>query len=338
MKTLLISLICLLVYQSSALAWGERGHHTICEVATKLVKNPDLKKFLSNRSELMGHLCNVPDIYWRNLPNGEGASGDETHFLDPETAGVSIVDVPTDINAYYDLLKSGETNQQKADKLGSNWWRVEQFFDLSKAAATAASSATLPDPKHSQDMTFAYNKAVYDFMVYAGLMGHFVGDSTQPYHNSADYDGWGTGHGGIHSFYETDCVGFYDMSLSAEVEASASKEDVQNVAVLERMKTLGSFSPAEKLQVEQLDKTVTPSKISQDSNGDVHKVYAVRLGLSEACPSFRPLIVKELGRASANLAAFWDEIFVAGNSPNLSGYKSYIYPLTPAFVAPDYLK
>lgn len=337
MKLFVSTLFILLATHSYAHAWGERGHHTICEVATKLVKNAELKKFLATRSEVMGHLCNVPDIYWRNLPNGEGATGDETHFLDPENAGVSAAQVPTDIGAFYALLKTAESNQQKAEKLGSNWWRVQQFYNLSQQSAIVASSAALPDPQHTQDMTLPYNKSVSDFMTRAGLMGHFVGDATQPYHNVADYDGWGTGHGGIHSFYETDCVAFYDMSLSSEVEVSANKEGVQSLPVLDRMKMLSSFSAAEKPQIEVLDKMLAPSTIAIGPDGVPRKVYGQRSSVSVACAGFRPLIVKELGRAAANLAALWDDIYVSGKTPNLSAYRSYVYPLTPAFVAPDYL-
>jgi hypothetical protein len=40
---------------SSALAWGERGHHLICQVATRLVKEEKIKTFLETRGDIMGH-------------------------------------------------------------------------------------------------------------------------------------------------------------------------------------------------------------------------------------------------------------------------------------------
>ncbi len=77
-------------------AWGERGHHSICFVATRLVKDPELKGFLSPRGNVMAHLCNIPDINWRSL--GEKAkSGDAAHYVDPEIFGFEISTMPTKV-------------------------------------------------------------------------------------------------------------------------------------------------------------------------------------------------------------------------------------------------
>src|SRR5262245_28714833 len=92
MKTILFFLMLL---PQLTFAWGERGHHTVCQVATQLVKDPYLANFLKGRMHSMGHTCNVPDIYWKDL--GEVAKiGDATHFLDPENLGYTLETVPTD--------------------------------------------------------------------------------------------------------------------------------------------------------------------------------------------------------------------------------------------------
>ncbi len=44
---------------------------------------------------------------------------------------------------------------------------------------------------------------IQDALVYGGLMAHFVGDASQPYHNTIDHDGYAAGEGGIHSYFET---------------------------------------------------------------------------------------------------------------------------------------
>jgi hypothetical protein len=41
--------------------------------------------------------------------------------------------------------------------------------------------------------------------------------------------------------------------------------------------------------------------------------------------------------STAQLAAFWDEIYERAGKPDLSAYRSYRYPFKPDFVAPDYL-
>ena len=63
MKSLFLFAICML--SQITLAWGGRGHDVICESATQLVEDPELKSFLVTRTHIMGHLCNVPDISWK---------------------------------------------------------------------------------------------------------------------------------------------------------------------------------------------------------------------------------------------------------------------------------
>ena len=68
-RSFLIILSAMLILFSSprpAHAWGGRGHNTICEAAAFLVKNKELKEFLQLRPHIMGHLCNIPDIQWKN--------------------------------------------------------------------------------------------------------------------------------------------------------------------------------------------------------------------------------------------------------------------------------
>lgn len=322
-------------------AWGERGHHTICEVATRLVKEPQLKKFLEPKGHVMGHTCNIPDIYWRDL-GALSKPGDQAHFLDPENVGILVNAVPTKLDEYFSLKVGQETPQQKADLLGTLWWRVEQFFDLGSSAGKSAQLAPLPDSKNQQNPDFAFNKNVYTFMLNLGLMGHFVGDASMPFHNSADYDGWVTGHGGIHSFYETQCVAFYDINLTSEVKTAAdllvSQGYVQTGSGVEMTRKISLDSFSEKATVETLDKVLTPSKIVTDEHGLQTKTYAQREKNEIACPPFHDLIVKQMARSSATLAALWDQAYVSANKPDLNAYKLYKYPLSPDFVPADYVK
>ena len=84
MRLLLHIFIFITVFSSLSFAWGGRGHYTICDVATNLVKNEDLKKFLTFRPHVMGHLCNIPDVYWKSLPSEITKDGNAAHFVDGE--------------------------------------------------------------------------------------------------------------------------------------------------------------------------------------------------------------------------------------------------------------
>ena len=68
------------------------------------------------------------------------------------------------------------------------------------------------------------------------------------------------------------------------------------------------------------------------------KTYAQRKDLATACPAFHDLIVTEMARSAAALAQLWEKAYVQANSPDLSKYASYRYPLDLPFTDLDYLK
>ena len=90
------TLLGLFLGSDHALAWGGRGHHTLCDVATYVVQEKELHDFLTTRPHTMGHLCNIPDIYWRNLPGEMTKEGNPGHFFDWEIIGGTIKDFPLD--------------------------------------------------------------------------------------------------------------------------------------------------------------------------------------------------------------------------------------------------
>jgi hypothetical protein len=52
---------------------------------------------------------------------------------------------------------------------------------------------------------------------------------------------------------------------------------------------------------------------------------------------YKGIIVTELSRSALLLAKLWDDAYVEAGRPRLIASKSYRYPLTVEFVAPDYL-
>ena len=333
------------LFSSSSFAWGERGHHTICEVATKLVKNPQLKAFLAMRSETMGHICNIPDIWWRDLGD-QAKIGDAAHFMNPQNVGLDDSTVPVSIKDYYshDTNAADDTFAKKQERMGSLFWRAQQLYDLSvRWAYTASQSPTPKNRLEDQQNDLAYNQAVIEFETDLGLLGHFVGDASMPLHTNADYDGWGTGHGGLHAFYETLCVSTFDFALSMDVMNRALQSaqlgeltpavSSTNQAILKtREVTLVSASELPAMlaadHVQQMSTASTPNSRGQGAR---------RQPLELACPAFHTLIVNEMARSAAALAQLWDQAYVDGHSPDLGKYRSYKYPLTPDFIPLDYL-
>jgi hypothetical protein len=287
----------------------------------------------------MGHACNVPDIHWKSLPANVSGIGNATHFLEPDMVNLQIKDTPTVFADFIAKLTGAGDPVQLVGKVGTLWWRADQLFNLAKESAALISASPLPaNFTEEQSSDLPYNKAVYGMLLNMGLMGHFVGDAGMPYHNWADYDGYAAGHGGIHAYYESTCVGEFGSDLGLSVSQTARKLRVAaTLQPTEVMKKISSASVEEVPVVEKLDVILEASTQSVNDAGMTIKKPAVRPDPSVQCPKFRPLIVLEIARSARALALLWDQIYIQAGKPNLTGYKSYKYPLTPDFVVPTYL-
>jgi hypothetical protein len=314
----------------TAIAWGHRGHQSICEAATFLVSEAALKEFLSPKGPRMGHLCNIPDTYWRSLSQEETHLGNPTHYINPENLQKTLKNLDTN---YSRVRKSG--TEDLHSKVGSIWWRAQQFFDHALAAGSRAKKSVLPkNPLDEQNPELPYNAAIYEMHVNMGLLGHFVGDVAMPFHNRVDYDGRSVGHAGIHSFYESTCVNEFGPELTSLIvdEARQLKNEdflAKRSNAVKRMKAMSVKAAPEAEKILELDTVVEKSGPDRRA--------AVRKSPAEACPVFRPMLVSQMSRSARLLALMWDEIYVKAGRPELQAYRSYRYPFQPEFVAPNYL-
>lgn len=337
-----------LLISNFAFAWGGRGHDTICESATQLVENKELKRFLVTRTHIMGHLCNVPDISWKST--GESRKeGDPAHYIDSEVLPMPVKDIPLDLSKIISDF-NGKKRANRDDVLksvphdmGTLWWRADQFYRRAVAEKGNFEKAALPDKKQEQEETNEFNKAVYNFFVNLGIMGHFVGDASQPFHSTDDFDGYAKGHGGIHSYYEEAAVAMLDENLQAKIVKEARKllanskkeKFLADASVLEKMRSLTVLSFADVDAVLKADLLKKPSEVKEE-RGMKLRTPAERESLDKTMKKFEPLIIKHMARSAALLAQFWDHAYVDAGKPALQGYRSFKYPFQPDFVMPDY--
>lgn len=346
MKALLVTL--LLFSSSQVLAWGGRGHDTICRVASFLVKEPGLKEYLQNKPQMMGHLCNMPDFYWKSLGSEANKLGSSTHFIDIEIIGLNVKDIPVDykkiISEYTgkpDKFKNdGTTIKSIPQEFGSSWWRVDQFMRIIAGLEKQFSLAAPPsNSKEEQNNDLPYNKLAYELVTSMGLMGHFVADNAQPFHTTADYDGYAAGHGGIHAYFEDSVVSHFDGDLDYLVlknaRAMKNPEFLKPATPIEKMKALSIISNKEIPQLLKLDPVKKKSSVLKERGMEI-KTPAEREPASVAFKKMKPLIVTEMARGAVLLAHLWDEAYVKAGKPKLGSYKSYKYPFTVDFVTPDY--
>jgi hypothetical protein len=329
-------------------AWGGRGHHNVCEAAVHLVQSKALKDYLLNKPQVMGHLCNIPDTYWKSLSADQRKHGDPGHYIDPEILGLKIKDVPLDFKQIVEKY-TGKENMEKRNtrifsiptELGSNWWRADQFYRIAvKAGQEAASFPPPSNSKEEQNDELPYNKAFYEMIVAMGLMGHFVGDNAQPFHVTSDYDGYQANHGGIHAYYEDAAVAYFGPDMQDRIvkkAASLKGEDFMkdSKSVVERMRALAELSEKDIKKVLKVDPVTAPSTFKQEKGINI-KSAAKRQPAEVGFKKFEKLILEQMARSALLLASFWDKAYVEAGSPEAKAYKSYKYPFQPDFVMPDY--
>lgn len=332
----------------SAWAWGGRGHATICESAVYLVQNKTLKEYLLNKPQMMGHLCNIPDTYWKTLPADIRKHGDAAHYVDPEITGLAVKDIPVSFTVLVDKYTGTDNKEDKNKKIlsvptefGTNWWRADQFYRWSIEEGHKLKTLSSPqNSKEEQDEELPYNKAFYNMIVYMGLMGHFVGDNSQPFHTTADYDGYNAGHGGIHAYYEDASVAYFGPDLHDRVvkKAKAMKKTPflkSGITVIEKMKALAEISNSEVKDVLKLDPIILKSTLNIEKGMSI-RTAAKRQSGEIGNKKFDKLIVEQMARSALLLAQLWDDIYTKTGAPEIKSYKSYKYPFTPEFVMPDY--
>lgn len=339
----------LMLLSSQAFAWGGRGHNTICEVAVFLVKEPSLKEYLQNKPQMMGHVCNMPDFYWKSLGSDVSKLGNPTHFIDVEVIDLPVDKIPLEFKQIVEKY-TGTDNKFKKEgskifsiptEFGSVWWRADQFVRRIAGLEKDFAEAKLPaNSKEEQDNELPYNKLAFKMVVEMALMGHFVGDTSQPFHTTADYDGYAAGHGGIHAYFEDTAVGYFDGDLHARIlkEARAMKNPafLKPKTVIEKMRTLSEISRAEIPKILKVDPIIKKSTVIKERGMEI-RTAAERQEGKVGFKRFEKFIVTDMARGALLLANLWDESYVKAGRPKLAAYKSYKYPFTVDFVEPDYL-
>lgn len=332
----------------AAFAWGGRGHHTICSAAVALVQEQGLRDLLKHRPHTMGHICNIPDIYWKSLPAAVAKEGSPAHYLDPEIAGLALKDVPGDFSVLErdytgkpNKMKPGATIFSVPNDIGSLWWRADQFHRRAIALKDALAKAVPPKgPAEEQNDALPFNQATYDLIVNLGLMGHFAGDASMPLHTTADHDGWYSGHGGLHSYYEDLVVAELPGDLEAQVIASARKIRkapwLGDQSIVETMRTFTEETAKDIPKMLAADPVKKKSEVKKDKGMEV-RVPAQREAPSVGKKKFEKMIIGQMARSARLLAGFWDRTYAELGRPQLSAYRSYRYPFTPDYVPLDYV-
>lgn len=340
----------LLYFSQNSYAWWQRGHDIICQASGHLVKNPELKHFLKMRGPTLSYMCNIPDTHWKQLPREITVIGNPTHFatlLKHSEANSNL------ILQELSNKKSALEFKNFLQEFGSAWWRADQFYNLSFSFVKLNPEIKLIPPKDKsqlQDANLPYNKAIFQYMQYIGIMGHFVGDIANPFHSSTNYDGYDNGHGGIHGYYEGEMVAAMGMDEVLEVHQRAELELKMAIQSQDKkykylqgsdpvlmMQELSKISEPEVNEILKLDKLIKPSQIVTTPEGLKIKTPAERASPQQGLKWGKTLLVKHLARGAALYAKLAEMAYNEIDSPTLKEYELYQFPIQPDFIPPDYI-
>lgn len=204
MTTVLIAstLACFAVHSQSALAWGNEGHRMINKLAASTLPAA-VPAFLRSDAAVkeIEYLGPEPDR-WRSRAEPElSAAQAPEHFIDLEPAD-ALGPLPRN---RLDFEAKAFAAGQRPEKIGLQPWEADEVWERLKAALREYRSLSAA----GQDTRPVEQAAIF----YAGWLGHYVGDASQPLHTTIQFNGWTgpnpngytTGHQ-IHSQFESQFV------------------------------------------------------------------------------------------------------------------------------------
>jgi hypothetical protein len=196
---------------STCFAWGTKGHTMINRLAAESLP-ADVPAFLKTPAAIneIAYLGPEPDR-WRSPAEPElNAEQAPDHFIDLEYADV-IQPLP---RSRYDFIEAlskyraahpADAQHYMPWSVGMQPWQTEEVWERLKAGFR-----DYRELKARGEDTAPVEQAI---LFYAGWLGHYVGDGSQPLHVTIQYNGWvgPNPHGyttekGIHSRFESDYV------------------------------------------------------------------------------------------------------------------------------------
>jgi hypothetical protein len=172
-------LVCALVFPQAAHAWGNEGHRMVNKLAASALP-ADVPAFLRSEAAVkeIEYIGPEPDR-WRSAAEPElNASQALEHFIDLEPAD-ALGPLP---RRRLDFEAKVFAAGQRPEKIGLQPWEATEIWERLKAALREYRILSAA----GQDTRPVEQVAIF----YAGWLGHYVGDASQPLHTTIQYNGW----------------------------------------------------------------------------------------------------------------------------------------------------
>jgi len=174
-----ILIVTLVSIPASVWAWGSKGHSIVNRLAVGAAA-PRLPAFMRAAADQITYNGDEPDRWREESGTPLAVVNGPDHFFDSEYWG-SIGAIEKDRYAFMAKLEERKIDLAKVGYLPyaiiEHYGRLRNAFRVWRRARTAS------------DRESARVNAVF----YAGVLGHYVADGSQPMHLSIHYNGWADG-------------------------------------------------------------------------------------------------------------------------------------------------
>ena len=223
--------VCLCITPELARAWGSDGHTLINRVAAQAIPR-SMPQFLRRAVDQIAYLGPEPDR-WRSRSEPELKQAQEPdHFLNYETVA-DWGDLPPGryefyrkaYERYFAALKAATTDEQKkdAEKLRPDSIGLQPYITMEVYGRLKSALREYRRLKASGQPTHGVETAA---ILYAGWLGHYVADASQPLHATVQYDGW---TGPNPNGYTT------TKGIHAEFESTFVRDNLQQLQIVKRV-------------------------------------------------------------------------------------------------------
>jgi S1/P1 Nuclease len=290
--SLVVAVLLVLALAPQTNAWGDEGHRYINRVAAEHMPE-DMPAFFRNAAARLSFLGPEPDR-WRDsreLYKALNSVNSPDHFINIDKPE-NFEAMPNDRYLYSDWLRASGKDAKDIGFLPysilEGFQKVEVLFRMWR------------DTQHSAERDQIEQNIVY----YAGVLGHYVADGSQPLHATIHYNGWSSSSNPqlftrepLHSRFESDFV-----------KAQIKPEDFSSLV-----------KPATKLQ----DPFAEIVKYLIDSYNHAPELYrmdkAARWDANNRNAASKKFVAERLAAGSQMLANLWYTAYLGSGSNKPEG-------------------
>jgi hypothetical protein len=181
----LCCLLALTVLTTSAWPWGNDGHQAINRVAAQKLP-PNVPSFLRDAGDQLAYLGSEPDRWRERSELALKLSQEPDHYINLER--LDGMTLPPDRYSFYlQLYEKREQTPGKPDyllpeKVGLQPYIAMEVYERLVVAFREYRHALL----EHRNPEIAERDAIF----YAGWLGHYVADGSNPLHTTVQYNGW----------------------------------------------------------------------------------------------------------------------------------------------------